>query len=584
MIRSCGPLALALALSVGCSGRSVRNPERVDDGSGEGGSATGGSGSSSASGAGQAGDADASCEPSEPTSKRLVRLSFTQIVSTMVEVLGPGVERALSDSEAASPNADTFPPLASPREGVAYQEGTITLLDDLAQRAGRYVSKDFAAVTGCAAPTDDCARSFLAKLAARAFRRELTEAEQQRIESRYAAARALGSSVTVEIATEYGVYGIFHSPQFTYRMELGDEPERAGKLSSLEVASLLSYFLTNAPPDDELQAAAEGDDLTQPAALAAQARRLLETPQARRAVTAAFWSYLGLPNLESTIIQDPAFTQELRASMKGEAQRFLERVLWQGRLHDLLQSRTTFVDARLASLYGIGPFPPPGARVDGDGFAEVTLPPERAGVLTQPAFLASHARPDGTSVVQRGLVIRRAFVNDFIEPPPQLTPEELEALLGDKLHQGGTARQAAEARAEAQEACGGCHARFDAYGVVLEAFDAVGRYRTLDEEGRPIDTSFPLPEDIGGGTVADVTEVAEQISTSGVLLRRWAQALSGYALAPGGYDPRVVKTFALDGCLVSRAVSRLEPTSTSMTDLIEAIVTDPSFVERAAPR
>jgi Protein of unknown function (DUF1592)/Protein of unknown function (DUF1588)/Protein of unknown function (DUF1595) len=526
--------------------------------------------------------ADAQCETVDAPAKQLVRLSLHQVLRSMGDLLGAPLEQELRAAIAGDLDPRSFPPLASAQEGPAYVEANLDVLDDLAERAGRYVSGEFATVTGCAPATDDCARTFLRELALQAFRRPLTDAEAERIEGRYEAARALDAGVTVEIAVQYGVYAIFHSPQFLYRTELGEEPESAGQLGSHEVASLLSYFLTDAPPDAELRAAAESDALRSTSALAEHARRLLETPAARENLSSVLWSHLRLSGLNMVVIDEPAFTPELRASMEGEARRFVERTWWRGRLDDLLTARTSFVDQALADIYGIAEFPPPGATLDGEGFAEVMLPKERVGLLTQPAFLAARARPTDTSVVQRGLAVRTVFVSgDVKPPPPTLSPEDLAAGLEGDLD--ATARRRAEARVEA-EGCGECHSDFDAYGVALETFDPIGRYRTTDPEGRPIDTSFVLPVDVGGGTAADITEVAARLSSTGALPRRLAQALSVYALAPAGVGLTEGTPFARSSCLVTRVTEQLDPQSASLSELIAALVTDPAFVERRAPR
>jgi Protein of unknown function (DUF1592)/Protein of unknown function (DUF1588)/Protein of unknown function (DUF1595) len=568
------------ATSVACSGRSVGRP-----GAGTGGSEVGAGGAAGASVAASAGEATGgnatTCQSGDVAAKRLVRLSFNQVLGTVGELLGPALHEELSQDEGLTLEPRSFPVLAAPNEGQAYVEGNLQVLDRLARRASEHVLDDFSRVTGCESPSDACARVFLANFAEAAFRRPLTDSELERLEGRYAAFRSVDVAVTVELAVQHSVYAIFHAPQFLYRTEFGDDPGSAGPLSAVEAASLLSYFLTDAPPDAELLAAATANELTDPAALGAQAKRLLQTPAAERTLSSAMSSYFRYDNVDTVVIDDPGFTAQFRSSIKGEAARFLERTLWRGKLEDFVLARTSFVDAQLAPIYGLSAFPPPGANVDAGGFVELELPPGRVGVLTQPGFLTAHARPQGTSVIQRGFVVRSAFVDGVAEPPPPVLPEELEALFPD-LEQGASARRWAEARVET-ESCAECHAGFDGYGVALETFDSLGRYRAVDPQGRPIDTSFPLPSALGGGTAAGIVEIAERLAASGALPRRFAQALAMYALAPTEAWPIEGSAFEVRGCAVSRIAERLDPKSATFSDLIEALVTEPAFTERAGP-
>lgn len=570
---------VCLLCSVACSGRATRNPGMGAGGSDVSAGGTGGTGA--ATSAGQAPGGNVDCQTGEVAAKRVVRLSFNQILGTMEALLGPKLRDRIDTSESLAFGSRTIPPLASPSEGAAYNEPTLELLDGLAEKAGEHVRESFADVTGCKAADEGCAREFLAKLAERAFRRPLTGEELERLQARHDTFRALDATVTVEVAVQYGVYAIFHSPQFLYRTEFGDNAQGGGRLTSAEAASLLSYLLTDAPPDEELLTASAKGELTDGAMLGAQAKRLLQAPATQQLLASVVSSHLGYFNLDSVVIDDVAFTRQLRSSMKGEATRFLERTLRQGKLQDFVLGRTAYADAALAPLYGITAFPPPGMSLDAEGFVELPLPAGRVGILTQPAFLAARARPEETSVVGRGLAVRSAFIGGEVESPPPADPQELEALLKD-VEPGATARRFAQARAEA-ESCADCHDRFDAYGVALETFDPLGRYRTVDPEGRPIDPSFPLPEELGGGTAADIVAVAERIAATGAVPRRFAQVMAIYALAPAGIWPIQESAFDLRGCLVSRLAERLDPKSATFSDLVEALVTDPAFLERTAP-
>src|SRR5690606_34187836 len=177
-----------------------------------------------------------------------------------------------------------------------------------------------------------------------------------------------------------------------------------------ELASALSYFLTDDMPDAELLDAAAQNRLTTADEIGAQVDRILQTPEARRNLHGAMMSYFAYQDLEPLVIDDAAFTDGVRNSMYHEGELFLDKVLWSGTLSDLLLSRQTFVNASLASIYGVPSFPAPGTQLDADGFGLVELPPNRTGLLTQAGFLTTRSRPDGTSVVGRGLLVKKVFL------------------------------------------------------------------------------------------------------------------------------------------------------------------------------
>jgi hypothetical protein len=187
----------------------------------------------------------------------------------------------------------------------------------------------------------------------------------------------------------------------------------------------------------------------------------------------------------------------------------MQNTLWQGPLGDLITSRRTWVNNQIATpIYNL-----PAPSNDADTFSEIMLPEDRRGLLTLAPFLTSRTRPTGASVVGRGIAVNAALVCSVNPPFPEGDQTVLDAIAAQE---GWTEKQKADFRADpANGACAGCHAQFDAMGMVLEHYDAIGRYRTMDLEGHTIDpmwTTSRLPENFDYDTNADGT--VDQISVS----------------------------------------------------------------------
>jgi hypothetical protein len=171
----------------------------------------------------------------------------------------------------------------------------------------------------------------------------------------------------------------------------------------------------------------------------------------------------------------------------------------------LLTSRTAYVDQSLAALYGVA-FPPAGAEVDERGFAQLELPKQRAGLLTRAGWLTAGSRPDGPSVVARGLWVNALLCREL--PPP---PNQIPTQTTTPNSPNPTQRQLSEFRQQTAP-CKECHAELDAYGLALEEFDGIGRYRSADPQGRPIDTTVTLPAAAGGVQVTGGAELSTAVA------------------------------------------------------------------------
>lgn len=525
-------------------------------------------------GSGGAGAAEAGCRGEDTVSaKRLVRLSFNQVANS----LGTLIDGALGTSiveqfELVDADHRAFPPLQSPREGNSFTDQSWGAVDQIAQAAGQHVVENLEQITGCDAdPSDECALDYLMRLSEKAYRRPLSPGEGERLSALYETALR-GDGASVLEALEHGVYAVFQSPHFLYRTEFGTDPEAAGALTQLELASMLSYFLTDDTPDEALQQAAQLGELATPEQIGSQVDRILVTPAARENLHGAMMSYFAYPNLETQVIQDDAFTGELRQSMYREAELFLERMLWSEPLDSLLTSKTGFVNEALAPIYGITAFPPPGATPIAASFYEVELAANRTGLLTQAGFLANRSRPDHTSVVGRGLLIKNAFLCTETEPPDEAIVNVINMLQADLPD--ASEREMAEIRA-GTPACAHCHESFDPYGLALDTYDVLGRYRDVDPHGRPIDSSSMLPEVLGGGEAANILDVANQLALSGAFGKCMGQNLVNYALADVSAGAAIIDT-----CAVERISESFEASDGSFSALVRAVATSAAFSQR----
>ena len=546
---------------------------------GSGGGSTAGNGVSSTgevSSGTTGGMVGVGCEGTDmAASKRIVRLSFNQIANTIGTLIDPSLtEQLATDNAILDSKHRAFPPLQSPREGNSVTDVQWATIDAMASAAARHVFDNFATITNCgAAPTDACAQEYLFTLAAKAYRRPLTADEQTRLTTLYTTTLRGEAGATINEAVQHGVYAILQAPQVVYRTELGGDWTVDGMLSQYEIASALSYFLTDDSPDQQLLDAAAQNQLSTPEQIAVQVDRLLQTDAARQNLQDAMISYFNYQALEGLVIQDPLFTDGVAASMYHEGELFLQNALWTGSLNELLLGRKSVVNASLAEIYGISPFPQAGATPDADGFAMVDLPPNRTGLVTMPGFLTTRSRPTETSVVGRGLLVKNAFLCTETPPPTDDILEIINQLEEEQMDQ--TERQKATYR-QTTPPCSNCHASFDAYGLALDKYDLIGRYREMDPEGRPIDASVTLPPEVGGSSAADIVEVAQKIAETGVFAKCMGRNLINYALADVSAG-----SASIISCSAQRVAEAFAATDQSFSSLVKSVATSVPFTSRS---
>ncbi|MBS0201302.1 MAG: DUF1592 domain-containing protein [Planctomycetes bacterium] len=358
-------------------------------------------------------------------------------------------------------------------------------------------------------PTDgkspsEAARENLRPFLRRAFRRPVTDGEVDR----YVAfvEQAVNKGESFPFGMQIAVSAALVSPHFLYRLETDKTPDDPGDkhaLNDFELASRLSYFLWSSMPDDALLAQASQGDLHHDAVLDDQVRRMLKDPRSQALVDnfAEQWLQLRILNeITPDPKQFPEFTPELREDMKQETRQFFEYIMREDRpILEFLDGPYTFVNERLARHYGLEDVPEAAAATK---FQRVRLDGKnRAGLLTQGSILTLTSNPDRTSPVKRGKWVMEVILDQPPPPPPPNVPELAETA---KSAPNATLRQQLELHRQ-NPTCNSCHRVMDQLGFGMENFDAIGRWRDMDN-GKPLDTTGELP---GGSHFDGPIELAE---------------------------------------------------------------------------
>jgi hypothetical protein len=333
-----------------------------------------------------------------------------------------------------------------------------------------------------AAGEEPCARKILSALARSAFRRPVTAEDLQDLLAFYREDRKHGG---FEAGIQGALERILVSFSFLYRVERRPPATAAGavyRLSDIDLASRLSFFLWNSIPDDELLRTAERGRLKDPAVLEQQVRRMLRDSRSKALVESFANQWLTVRKAHTwqpDTSRFPEFDENLRESFLRETQLFLESQLREDRsVVDMVSADYSFINERLAQHYGI-------SGVHGDRFRRFTFTDGvRGGLLGQGGILMVTSYPDRTAPVVRGLWALENLLGMPPPPPPPDVPDlEARAADGRVL----SIRQQMEAHRQ-NPACAVCHVRMDPLGFALENFDAIGRWRSVSD-GLPVDAS-----------------------------------------------------------------------------------------------
>lgn len=429
--------------------------------------------------------------------------------------------------------------------------------------------KNIATLAPCAAAATGaaeigCAESFIRSFGKRAFRRPLAVDEVAVYSKLFQGERARSSySSGIGLIAET----MLQSPNFVYRTEIGNGQGVDRKLTPYEIASQISYLVTGSMPDPDLFAVADAGKLGTPDEIEAQVRRLLTTARAKTWLRGFVqeWLDLGrLADVNKNPTMFPSFDQTLRPAIAQEAEGFIDAVLTEanGSLTALFGASWSYVNATLARHYGVARVPA------GTAAQRIELPSDqRAGILTQVAFLATHSKPDESFPIARGKALRTRILCRDLPPPP---PDMMIAV--PKASTTLTTRERFTQHSSVQP-CLGCHRLIDGLGFGFENYDAVGAFRT-SENGKPVDASGEIvgvsPE--LDGPFRGAVEFVRKVSTSQTL--RACAAVQTFRWAMGRRES------SDEVCGLEASAGRLNPAAPDLRELLVAHARSDAFVLR----
>jgi PAS domain-containing protein len=411
-----------------------------------------------------------------PTLRRLIVRQYKNAVR---DLLGEGAAAATTPPADSALNG--FETIGAAQ--LSLGDAAVTAYETSARAAAAAAMGDTAridALVGCspAGPEDAaCHRELIGRFGRLAWRRPLIEEELAKY-----------TAVAQAAATEYGDFyagvenvlaTMLQSPFFLYQVELGaadaKDPSRHA-LSGYEIATRMSFFLLDTTPDEALLDDAEAGRLATPEGVREAAKKMLERPDARAALSGFYDEFLRLREL-GTIAKDqtafPQFSPALAQAMKEETLALISDVVWDrdADYRDILDADYTFMNAELAAFYGVTPPTEP-------GFVKVPLGDDqkRGGIFGQASFLSLFAHATSTSPTLRGRFVRERMLCQSIPAPPNNVVTELPSDAEAK-----TMREKLKAHQEI-ESCKGCHSLMDNIGFGLENYDGVGLFRTKEND------------------------------------------------------------------------------------------------------
>jgi hypothetical protein len=388
-----------------------------------------------------------------------------------------------------------------------------------------------------------CVEKIVANLAHHAYRRPVSKAEVTALMKFVAMAKASGQST--EQGIQLALEAMLVSPDFLFRIERDPNPldaTKAHRLSDVELATRLSYFLWSSMPDDELLGLSEMGKLKEPMVLDARVKRMMTDKRAAAFADNFAGQWLEIRNLDS-IKPDPqkfpAWNEQLKDDMRKETNTFFQYVLSENRpVSEFIDAKYTFLNENLAKFYGI-------QGVKGPDFRKVELTTaERGGVLAQGSVLAVSSYPSRTSPTIRGKYI----LNNILGTPPPPPPPDVPALDDSKVGADVSLRKQLEAHRN-NPVCASCHSKMDVLGFGLENYDAIGKWRTKDGKF-PIDVGGTMPNGKTFQTGAEMRTIL--LASMPQVSRCMIEKIMTYALGRGMqiYDNRSIdqinKTLAAD--------------------------------------
>jgi hypothetical protein len=422
-----------------------------------------------------------------------------------------------------------------------------------------------------------CASRILSTTARFAYRRPVTNADVQTLLEFYDSGRKGGADFRAGI--QFALERMLVDPEFLLRVYRDPKPSTAAsgsgrtpgvhRLTDLEVASRLSFFLWSSIPDERLLSLAERGQLTNPPVLEKEVRRMLADPRAIDGLVGNFAAqWLNLRRVEEVVVDPeryPNYDLSLLQAFQRETELFVGSTIREDRsVAELLNATYTFVNERLARHYGI-----PG--VYGSRFRRVELPnpDQRGGLLAEGALLATTSYPDRTSPVLRGKWLLNNIFGLPVPPPPPGVDTNLE----NKPGAAPASMRERLARHRQNPSCSSCHAVIDPLGFALENFDVIGGWRTVDEAGKAVDASGAT---VGGDKVDGLSGLrALLLADPEQFPRTVTEKLMAYGLGrPIEYSDRPA---------VRKIVRGAAANNYRWSALVVGIVQSPAFLMRSMP-
>ncbi len=473
-------------------------------------------------------------EPSfTPAAPTLHRLTQSQLGNAWTDLLGdvliptelPNDDRLYGFSSISAAST-TIAPL----DAEQYETATYDVLDQVWSDPARRTL-----LLGCdqAGLDEVCLENFLAPFMERAWRRPVTESEVGLI-------RALMTEIGADLddpmhAVKFGLAAVLQSPHFLFRVEMGEPTVLGGfpilRYTDWEMASRLSFLLTDSPPDEELRAAASAGELTDPQAVAREAGRLLESPRASAALTRFFRDFMNISSLDGVDKSAEAFPQfsaTMGASMRLEMEHIFQTAALDPHadFRSVFSTRETLLNEELANIYGVE-WP-----ADGEGFLpfELAATGPRAGLLTTAGFLALNAHETQTSPTHRGRFVRINLLCQDIPPPPPGVDTSL-----DEPEPGAPLQTLRDRLSQHRDdpACAACHDQMDPIGFAFEQFDAIGQHRTVDENGLTLDVTTDVDDTPISGAIEMTAWIASLPQASACVAQRFYEHAGAHLASEG---------------------------------------------------
>jgi len=559
-------IALSSAACTGVIGDAHQGPTGSGPTGGSTGTGTGGGNGWGLLGGRTPDQVLSTCTMPSPGRSPLRRLSNAEYRNTLSDLFAP-VPTVATKVAAVTQDLPSEPESLGFRNSADYlvvQSLGAQKYLDAAEQLAETAAQSPSLVTCPATPDATCASNFVRSFGKKAYRRPLTDPEVALYDALYQ--KAVTSGYDFKTGIEWIVFSMLQSQPFLYRFEFSAAPTgTVAAPTAHEMASRLSYLFWQSMPDDALLGAADRGELTTPAQIEAQARRMLADPKADRMLE-YFDQWMDLDvvqDMERNASVYPNIDPTLPQLLLQETHAFVSGLLHDpnGNFDQLLTAPYTFANASLAKHYGVtGPTGTAFERIDIAG---------RSGILTQGMLLA-HDKATRTSIVRRGLKVRIDLLCQEIPAPPPNVDINLDGL-GPNL----TQRQKLEQHRQ-NASCAGCHNLMDPVGVVFEGFDAVGRARTIDETGAAVETASTLADTFdANGPVANPSELGHRLADSEEVRQCYARQSFRF------FYGREFET--ADACSMARMLKDFNGSGHNLSELLVSLARTDAFLYRSSP-